>query len=148
MRAILLLTILMTLSSDLWLICAGSVSKVLSSGLTIGSCVDVLALRWLAKSTKMSNCGKPFLVVPLEKRPFFFELLLFLLVEVAARHQNRQTAANSQTTRQYFGNRSSTYQPQIGRKSHAQDIRYYCGAVEHWSLNCPEKTERMTTSAK
>ena len=78
------------LSSDLWLICAGSVSKVLLSGLTIGSCVDVLALRWLAKSTKMCNCGKPFLVVPLEKRPFFFELLLFLLVEVAARHQNRQ----------------------------------------------------------
>ena len=78
------------LSSDLWLICAGSVSKVLLSGLTIGSCVDVLALRWLAKSTKMSNCGKPFLVVPLEKRPFFFELLLFLLVEVAARHQNSQ----------------------------------------------------------
>jgi hypothetical protein len=32
----------MRLSSDLWLICAGSVSKVLLSGLTIGSCVDVL----------------------------------------------------------------------------------------------------------
>ena len=62
--------------------------------------------------------------------------------------QNVNTTANSQTTQQYFGNRSSTYQPKIGRKSHAQDIRYYCGAVGHWSLNCPEKTERMTTSAK
>ena len=39
--------------------------------------------------------------------------------------QNVNTAANSQTTRRYFGNRSSTYQPQIGRKSHAQDTCYY-----------------------
>jgi len=56
--------------------------------------------------------------------------------------QNVNTAANSQTTQRYFGNRSSTYQPQIGRKSHAQDTCYYCGAVGHWSLNCPEKTEK------
>jgi hypothetical protein len=56
--------------------------------------------------------------------------------------QNVSTAANNQTTQRYFGNRFSTYQPQIGRKSHAQDICYYCGAVGHGSLNCPEKTEK------
>jgi hypothetical protein len=63
--------------------------------------------------------------------------------------QNVNTAANSQTTRRYFGNRSSTYQPQIGRKFRAQDTCYYSGAVGHWSLNCPEKkTEKRSTSSK
>jgi hypothetical protein len=50
----------MILSSDLWLICAESVSKVSLSGLIIGSCADVLTLRWLAKSTKKFIFGKPF----------------------------------------------------------------------------------------
>lgn len=45
--------------------------------------------------------------------------------------QNVNTAATSQTTQRYFGNRSSTYQPQVGRKFHAQDTCYYCGAVGH-----------------
>ena len=50
----------MRLTSDLWLICAESVSKVSLSGLVIGSCADVLALRWLAKSTKKFIFDKPF----------------------------------------------------------------------------------------
>jgi len=37
-----------------------TVSKVSLSGLIIGSCADVLALRWLAKSTKKFIFGKLF----------------------------------------------------------------------------------------
>ena len=62
--------------------------------------------------------------------------------------QNVSTVANSQTTQRYFGNRSITYQPKIGRKYHAQNTCYYCGAVGHWSVNCPEITEKRSTSAK
>ena len=66
---------------------------------------------------------------------------LFRGISQPPERQNVNTAANNQTTQRYFGNRSSTYQPQIGRKFHAQDTCYYCGAVGHWSLNCPEKKE-------
>ena len=62
--------------------------------------------------------------------------------------QNVNTAATCQTTRRYFGNRSSTYQPQIGRKFRAQDTCYYSGAVGHWSLNCPEKNRKKEYQRK